>query len=221
MRVQGRCRQPHRSVEAGVVEEVVEVPLPGPVGGVLDDARRDRLEAQRVVDQHGDPHTVTGGHVVGDVELERGVTALVADDLGVVDPHRRSMRRRLEVQRHPAALPAPRHPHHRLVPDVTEEVAHRRIGGKLVEAGRYRHGPGVGSGPRNQPAARPSPCGSRVKSQSPSRFFRSRTALSCGRSMVFLHSRGGDLGLLSFHRTRRDPATPTGRQELLADCPAR
>ena len=94
-----------------------------------------------------------GVDVLGDVGLERRVAALVADDLVVVHPHRRPVRRRLEVQHDPLAVPAARHPDGALVPDVAEVVAHRGVGGDVVEAGRHRPSSRAsGSGPREPPS---------------------------------------------------------------------
>jgi hypothetical protein len=134
-----RAVEPHGPVNAGVVEEVVPVALPFAVRGVLDDARRDRLEAQRVVDDGGDPRLFAGRHVVGHVGLERGVAALVGDDLGVADPHRRPVGRGLEVQDDALPVPAPRHSDGGLVPDVAEVVTHCRVGADVVEARRDGH----------------------------------------------------------------------------------
>ena len=47
--------EPDRTVQTGIVEEVVPVALPRSVEGVLHDAGRDRLEGQRVVDLDRDP----------------------------------------------------------------------------------------------------------------------------------------------------------------------
>jgi hypothetical protein len=135
--------EPDGPVDAGVVEEVVPVLLPLAVRGVLDDARRDGLEAQRVVDDGGDPHLFAGGHVLGDVGLEGRVAALVGDDLGVADPDRRAVGRGLEVQGDPLPVPAARHPDRGLVPDVAEVVPLRRLGADVVEAGRHGHLPGI------------------------------------------------------------------------------
>jgi hypothetical protein len=62
--------QPHRAVEAGAVEKVVPVDLAHAVRGVLDDARRDRLEAEGVVDHDRDQRLGAGLDVLGDLGLE-------------------------------------------------------------------------------------------------------------------------------------------------------
>ena len=135
--------QPDRSVDAGVVEEVVPVPLPRTGRGVLDDARRDRLEAQRVVDQDGDAGQFAGEYVFGDISRERRVAALMRDHLRVADPHPGTVGGRLEVQHDPPAVPAAGDPDGGLVPDVAEVVAYGGVDRDVVEAGRYSHLAGV------------------------------------------------------------------------------
>jgi hypothetical protein len=103
----GRCVQPHRAMQARVVEEVVPVDLSLAVRGVLDDPGWDRLEAEGVVDHRGDARLLTRGDVLADVGLERRVTALVGHDLGPVHPHCCPVRRRLQVQ-HDALPSQPR-----------------------------------------------------------------------------------------------------------------
>ena len=100
--------EPDRAVQAGVVEEVVEVALAGTVGRVLDDAGRDRLPAQDVVHDDGDPVLGARPHEVGDVGLERRVAALVLGDLGVVEPHDRAVRGGVEAQHDPLDRPSRR-----------------------------------------------------------------------------------------------------------------
>ena len=98
--------QPHRSLEAVVVEEVVEVALPTlPRPVVLDDAGRDRLPREDVVDPHSEPDRCPGFDVFGDVDVEGQVAALMGRDLDIVDEDSGGMRYRLEVQGD--ALPTP------------------------------------------------------------------------------------------------------------------
>ena len=122
--------------------------------------------------------------VLGHVGLERRVAALVGDDLGVVHPDRRPVGRGLEVQHDPLPVPAARHPDGGLVPDVAEVVAHRRVGGDVVEAGRYGHLPGVrAAGRGTTPPPGPRRPGRGANRHSPLSDFRSRVAVSCGRSI--------------------------------------
>ena len=52
-------------MQSRIVEEVVPVDLARPARGLLDDARRDALEAQRVVDHGGDPDLLPGFLIIG------------------------------------------------------------------------------------------------------------------------------------------------------------
>ncbi len=49
------------------------------------------------------------------------------------------MGRRFEVQHDPLTLPAARHPHGALIPDVAEVIPYGRISSDVVEARRHRH----------------------------------------------------------------------------------
>ena len=158
-------QQPDRPVQPGVVEEVVPVPLLLPRGRVLDDARRDGLERQGVVHAYRDQHLLARNDLSGHVPLERRVAALVRHDLGRPHPHRRPVRRRLEVQDDPLPVPPARHPDDALVPDIADVVMHRGVGGDVVEAGRHRHHPSVLQRPR-EPLLR-TPHTIRIKHEGP------------------------------------------------------
>ena len=97
--------EPDVAVQAGVVEEVVEVALPLAIRRVLDEARGYRLPGQGVVHDHGDPVLDAEFDDVGDVGFERRVSALMLGDLSSVDPRHRPMGRRVEPQHDP--LPGP------------------------------------------------------------------------------------------------------------------
>ena len=157
--------QPDRAVQTGVVEEVVPVALPLPVRGVLDHARRDGLEAQGVVDLDAEADLGTRSDVVGDVDLERQVPALVGDDLDVVDPDRRAVGGGLQMQHDATVTPAGRHPHRPLVPDRTDVVADARVRADVVVAGRDRHLARLGKRP-GEPAICPADAG-RVEDEGP------------------------------------------------------
>ena len=131
--------EPDRPVQAGVVEEVVEVVLARAIGGLLDVARRDRLPGQDVVDHSGDAVLGARLHDRGDVGLERRVAALVLGDLAAIDPHHRAMGGRAEAQDDPLAGPAGRDPGQGLVPHVADVVAGLRVGEDVVVAGGHRH----------------------------------------------------------------------------------
>jgi hypothetical protein len=107
----GRRIEPDRAMDARVVEEVVPVALPLAGRGVFDDARRDRLETESVVDDRGDADLLAGADMIADVGLERRVAALMRDDLGVVHPDGGPMRGGLELEHDPLPVPAARHPH--------------------------------------------------------------------------------------------------------------
>ena len=138
--------EPDVAVNSSVVEEVVPVALPFPGWGVFDDAWRDRLPIQRVVHDGGDPDLLAGGYMLGDVHLEWRVTTLMGNDLGLVHPHRGPVCRRLEMQHDPLTLPAARHPHRSLIPDVAEVITDGCVGRDVVEAGRHRHLPRLAAG---------------------------------------------------------------------------
>ena len=78
--------EPDRPVDAGVVEEVVEVPLARAVRRLVDSAGRDRLPGQPVVDDNGDAVLGPDFEGVRHICLERRVAALVLDHLDIVDP---------------------------------------------------------------------------------------------------------------------------------------
>jgi hypothetical protein len=151
-------------VQAGVVEEVVEVLLTWTIGRLVDPAGRDRLPGQPVVDDNGDPVLGPGFDHVRDICLERGVAPLVLDHLGIVDPCDRPVRGGVEAQ--DDALPkARRHADLRLVPDVAHMVMYRRVGEQVVEAGGHRHLPGPRQ--RTLPPTFGSPCSIAVEGETP------------------------------------------------------
>lgn len=140
----GRRRQPHRTVDPRVVEEVVPVDLRGATRALLDDTRRDALEAQGVVDEGGDEDLVAGRDEFGDVGLERGVATFVAHDLVLTHPDGGAVRGRLEVEDDALAVPPAGHADGALIPDVAEVVLDRGVGRHVVEAGRHGHVTGIG-----------------------------------------------------------------------------
>ena len=151
--VGARCReQPHTTVQPCVVEEVVILPLtPGAVRQYLNQARRQGLPCQLVVDHDGEAELLAGLDQGGDVSLEGCVPALVLGNTGVRDPDRGPVRRRVESQDDPLAGPAAGDEDRALVPDVTDVVMHPRVRQHVVEAARDRHPQGAGQ-PRPPPA---------------------------------------------------------------------
>jgi len=113
----------------------VPVPLAATGGRLLDDAGRDGLEAQGVVDADGDPHELAGRRHRADVGLGRRVAALVPDDLLVAHPDRGPVRGRLEVQDDALARPPAGHAHRPLVPDLADVVAQARVDEVVVARG--------------------------------------------------------------------------------------
>ncbi len=131
--------QPHLPVQAGEVVEVVKIDLPTTLGGVVDDARRNRLEGQFVVHHRGDAHLLAGFDQAGDVGLERRVAARMRHHLDAVHPHHRGVRGRIEAQHDALPGPATRHDRRGLVPGVANVVAALGAGTDVVVAGRHRH----------------------------------------------------------------------------------
>jgi hypothetical protein len=137
--------QPHRPVQPGVVEEIVEVPLPFPPAGADgDSSRRDRLHAQLVPDPDRDPRRLTAPQLPGHVGLERRVPAGMLGDLDVADPHGAMVGGRVTAQHDAPARPGGRHPDVPLVPDVPRVLALGRVGDQVVVAGRDGHLPRPG-----------------------------------------------------------------------------
>src|SRR3954447_4315477 len=136
--------KPDIAVNARVVQEAVPVTLTLSCGSVLDNTRRDRLPMQDVVDQGGDSDLLTRPHMISDVRFERRVAALVGNNLGLVNPDRRTVCCGFEVQHDPLSLPAPRHPQHPLVPDIAEIVPHGCVSSDVVKARRHSHLSGIG-----------------------------------------------------------------------------
>ena len=134
-------------MQAGVVEEVVVLPLPsGPVRQHLHDSRRNGLPRELVVDDHGEPALLARHYESGHVNLERRVAALVVADAGVPDPHGGAVRGGVESEDDALSGPAARDEGVALVPDVTDMVVHLRIGQHVVEAARHRHPTTFGEG---------------------------------------------------------------------------
>lgn len=125
--------------QAGVVEEVVEVVLAALAAGLLDEAGRDRVEGEAVVDGDREPNALPLPGQLGDVRLERRVAADVADDRGLVHPHLGGVGRRAEPQEDPLPGEAARDPDRALVPDVADVLAHGAVRDDVVVAGRHRH----------------------------------------------------------------------------------
>jgi len=148
-----RCVEPHGAVQAGVVEEVVEVPLPEALRGVLDNARWDGLETQLVVHHGGDPDLVTRGHEAGHVGLEWCVAPLMLGDLRVPDPDHRPMGRGVEAQNDALAVPAAWDAGRGLIPRIANVVTGGRVGEDIVVARRDRRLHGVGQGAGEPPRA--------------------------------------------------------------------
>ena len=88
-------------MNAGVVEEVVPVLLLRALGRVDDDARRNGLEGQSIVDAHRQLTFFAGADVVGDVGLERKVAPGMVGHLGIVDPDGDGVGGGLEVEADP------------------------------------------------------------------------------------------------------------------------
>src|SRR5689334_15427148 len=83
-----------------------------------------------------------------------------------------------------------------------------------------------GSGPRNHPSVRPAPSGSRANRHNPFRDFRSRVAVSCGRSIrdssLAVHRMGHDGAsgyLLADHGRSSSPRRAVGTGRTLAPSP--
>ena len=131
-------------MDAGIVEEVVPVALSGARGGVHDDARRDRLEGESVVDLDRDPHGAAGLRDAGEVGLERRIPALVRGDLDAVGPHGRAVRDSFEGEGDAAVGPARRDPDLGLVPGGADVVAQCGIDEDVVVARGHGHLAGLG-----------------------------------------------------------------------------
>ena len=131
-------------MQAGVVEEVVEVKLPAALGRLLDVAGRDRLPGQHIVHDHGDP--VLGARLddVSDVGFEGRIATLVLDDLGAVHPGHRPVSGGVEAQDDPLTGPAGGHPELGLIPDIAHVVPDFGVGEDVVVAGRHRYLTGAG-----------------------------------------------------------------------------
>lgn len=130
------------AVEAGVVVEVVEVALhllAELVG--LDEAGRDRLPGEPVVDGHRQAEGRAGE--LGDVGLEGEVAAHVADHLGVVDPHPGGVGGGAEAHEQALAVSQSRGVDDALVPGPAHVVVDLGLGGDVVVGGGHRHGPRI------------------------------------------------------------------------------
>ena len=131
--------QPDVSVNAGVVEEVVPVPLLRAFGRVDDNSRRNGLEGQPIVDAHRESAFFARADVVGDVGLEGEVSADVTGHLDIVDPDSRGVSGGLEMDHDAVAGPAAWDADLALVPDRADMITGAGVGEEVLIRGRNRH----------------------------------------------------------------------------------
>ena len=141
VRVGRRRVQLHVPLQAGVVEKVHLQPLHAPTRRVdLDVAGRDRRRGQRVVDRDRDPVALAKvDHHRLELQVEGQVAALVLADKLAVDPRRRVVVGRADVQHDAPREPVQRHEHVALVPDHADQVAQRAVLADVVVRRRHRH----------------------------------------------------------------------------------
>ena len=119
---QGRpVEQPDMAVDTGVVEEVMPVGEPRPRRGLLDPAGRDGLEGELVVGDDGQGEPAAGPDMLGDVDLEGQVAAVVFGDLVVVHEDGCGVGHRFEIE-DDLLGPAVGYLHPPLVPNIAEEL---------------------------------------------------------------------------------------------------
>ena len=181
---------------------------------LLDEAGRDRLPAQLVVDDRGDADLLAGDDVLADVGLERRVAALVLGDL-----RRRSPRRPPDASRRRSAGRSARRPTPR-GRGRASGTRRRRRGRVPPDRRRDRcswrerrphAGWGAGRSTTRRPDQRP-PHRS-AKRQRPSSDLRSRVAVSWGRSIPSSSSRrqAPSGSVRNPRRSRRPPLHGAGR----------
>ena len=126
-------------MNAGVVEEVVPVLLLRALGRVDDDARRNGLEGQSIVDAHRQLTFFAGADVVGDVGLERKVAPGMVGHLDIVDPDGGGVGGGLEVDDDAILGPAARDADFALIPDRADVITDCGVGGEILVGGRNCH----------------------------------------------------------------------------------